>query len=136
MFNGDDFVKVIKKAAIEAVKASKPTDIVFGKVISEKPLKIKIDQKLILTEKQLVLARDVTDYEIEMEPSLNGKPYFHETEEMSGGSDYDSFAPHKHEYKGRKTFLVYNALKNGEEVILTQTLGGQKYIVIDRIGKG
>lgn len=136
MFNYDDFVKIVKKVAVEAVNASKPSNMVFGKVISESPLKIKVDQKLILTSAQLVLTRNVTDYEIEMEPSLNESPHFHETEEMSGGSGDASFSSHKHKYQGRKKFLVYNALKNGEEVILMQTAGGQKYIVIDRIGKG
>jgi len=136
LFDSNDLVKLIKKAAVEAVKASSPANMIFGKVISEKPLKIKVDQKLILTEAQLVLARDVTDYEIEMEPSLNGSPYFHLTEDRAGGSGDPAFASHNHEYKGRKKFLVYNALKNGEEVILMQIAGGQKYIVIDRIGKG
>ena len=136
MFNYDDLVKAMKKAAVEAVNASKPSNMIFGKVISESPLKIKVDQKLILTSTQLVLARDVTDYEIEMEPSLNKSPHFHETEPESGGSGDAAFASHKHKYQGRKKFLVYNALKNGEEVILMQTAGGQKYIVIDRIGKG
>ena len=136
MFNYDDFVKLIKKAAVEAVSASKPANMVFGKVISESPLKIKVDQKLILTEKQLILARDVTDYEIEMEPSQDEKPHYHLTEPRSGGSNAASFESHTHEYKGRKKFLVYNALKNGEEVILMQIAGGQQYIVIDRIGKG
>lgn len=135
MFNSNDLVKLIKKAAVEAVNASKPANMVFGKVISEKPLKIKVDQKLILTEAQLVLARDVTDYEIEMEPSLDEAPYFHLTEATAGGTEDASFESHAHEYKGRKKFLVYNALKNGEEVILMQVSGGQKYIVIDRIGK-
>ena len=136
MFDSNDLVKLIKKAAVEAVKASSPANMIFGKVISEVPLKIKVDQKLILTSAQLVLSRNVTDYEIEMEPSLNEAPYFHETEEMSGGSGDALFAAHKHKYQGRKKFLVYNALKNGEEVILMQIAGGQKYIVIDRIGKG
>lgn len=136
MFDSNDIVKMIKKAAMDAVIASKPANMVFGKVVSEKPLKIKVDQKLILTEKQLVLSRDVTDYEIEMEPSLNEAPSSHWTENSSGGSGDASFSAHKHEYKGRKKFLVYNALKNGEEVILMQLAGGQKYIVIDRIGKG
>lgn len=136
MFNYDDLVKVMKKAAVDAVKASKPADIVFGKVINEKPLKIKVDQKLILTDKQLVLARNVTDYEVEMEPSLNEAPHYHLTEARSGGSGDAAFASHTHEYKGRKKFLVYNALKKDEEVILMQIAGGQKYIVIDRIGKG
>ena len=136
LFNSDDLVKAIKKAAVEAVNASKPANMVFGTVISASPLKIKIDQKLILTSAQLVLTRNVTDYEIEMEPSLNESPYAHLTEPESGGSGDGAFESHTHKYQGRKNFLVYNALKNGEEVILMQMAGGQKYIVIDRIGKG
>lgn len=135
MFDSNDIVKLIKKAAMDAVIASKPANIVFGKVISEFPLKIRIDQKLILTDKQLVLTRDVTDYEIEMEPSLNEEPHYHLTESESGGSGDASFSSHTHKIKGRKKFLVYNALKKDEEVILIQLSGGQKYVVIDRIGK-
>lgn len=136
MYDFNDFAKVIKKAAIEAVRASRPADIHYGTVISTSPLKIKVDQKLILTEKQLVLARDVTDYEIEMEPSLNGVPHYHLTETREGGANAAAYEEHDHEYRGRKKFLVYNALKMNEEVILIQMSGGQRYVVIDRIGKG
>ena len=131
MFNGNDLVKVIKEVAVDAVNASKPTDIVFGKVIGTSPIKIKVNQKLILTSAQLVLSRNVTDYEVEMEPIPS-----HWTESTSGGSGDNAFASHQHEYKGKKKFKVYNALKNGEEVILIQMSGGQKYIIVDRIGKG
>ena len=79
MLDFNDFMKVVKKAAVDAVVASKPADMVFGKVISENPLKIKVDQKLILTDKQLVLARNVTDHEIEVEPSMDEAPYYHLT---------------------------------------------------------
>lgn len=137
MFDANDFVKLMKQTALDAVYASKPANILFGKVIGVTPLKIKVDQKLILTEKQLVLARDVTDYEIEVEPSDGNKnPYFHLTEKRSGGSGDPAYESHDHEYRGRKFFIVYNALKVGEEVILLQVAGGQKYIVIDRIRKG
>ena len=135
MFDMTDFIKLIKKTAVEAVNASKPANMVFGKVISASPLKIKIDQKLILTTAQLVLSRNVTDYEIEIEPSSNRSPSSHWTESTSGGSGDSAFSSHKHEYKGRKKFLVYNALNVGEEVILMQMSGGQKYVVWDRIGK-
>nr|WP_294493183.1 DUF2577 domain-containing protein [uncultured Anaerosporobacter sp.] len=40
----------MKKAAIEAVEASKPTDLIFGKVISANPLSVNVDQKLTLNE--------------------------------------------------------------------------------------
>ena len=136
LFDSADFMKLIKKVAMDAVMASRPADIVFGKVISESPLKIKVDQKLILSSAQLALTRDVTDYEIEMEPSLDEVPISHWTEETSGGSDESAFEAHRHEIKGKKKFMVYNALKKDEEVILMQVAGGQKYIVIDRIGKG
>lgn len=99
LFNADNFLKMMKKSAMDAFIASKPTDIAFGKVISAKPLKIQIDQKLILTSTMLVLTRNVTDY------------------------------------KDEKEFLIHNALKNGDQVLLIRQSGGQKYIVLDRIGK-
>lgn len=104
MYNADDLLKMIKKTAVDAVNASKPANMVFGKVISTSPLKIKIDQKLILTSAQLVLSKSVTNYRLSV--TLDGES---------------------------KTMTVNNALKNGEEVILMQVSGGQKYIVIDKI---
>lgn len=129
MFDANDLLKLMKKTAMDAVDASKPANMVFGKVISASPLKIMIDQKLILNSAQLGLSRNVTDYEVEMTVD-------HTTEETSGGSAEASFENHKHAYLGRKKFLVHNALKSGEEVILMQVSGGQKYIVVDRIKKG
>lgn len=120
MFNADDLVKLIKKSALEAVNASKPSNVVFGKVISESPLKIKVDQKLVLTSAQLVLARNVTDYEVST------------TVNFTTGTALE----HSHTVKETKPVKIHNALKNGEEVILIQLAGGQKYVVIDRIGKG
>lgn len=104
MYSADDLIKLIKKAAVEAVNASKPANVVFGKVISTAPLKIKIDQKLILTSAQLVLAKSVTNYRLSV--TMDG--------------DY-------------KTMTVNNALQNGDDVIMMQVSGGQKYIVIDKI---
>ena len=129
MLNGDDFVKAVQRIAVNAMNAEKPSNGVFGKVISASPLKIQVEQKLILTSAQLVLSRNVTDYEVEMTVD-------HLTENESGGSGEESFSEHCHEYKGKKKFLVHNKLKSGEEVILCQVAGGQKYIVLDRIGKG
>lgn len=129
LFNSNDLVKLIKKAAMEAVNASKPANMIFGKVISISPLKIKVDQKLILTSAQLALTRSVTDYRLSVTVD-------HKTESTSGGINADSFAAHTHDVKGKKEITVHGALEVGEEVVLMQLSGGQKYIVIDRIGKG
>ena len=138
MFDMTDFIKLMKKTAVEAVNASKPANMVFGKVISVDPLKIKLDQKLILTSAQLVLSRSVTDYKLSVTMDWNTEDHAHThsiSDSYSGGGSA-SKETHKHQIKGKKEILIHNALQKDEEVILMQLSGGQKYIVMDRIGKG
>ncbi len=115
----------LKESSLSAFKNSKPTSFIFGEVISISPVKIRIDQKLILEQSQLILSRNVTDYEIEMTVD-------HETENESGGSGYSLFSAHNHGYSGKKTFKVHNSLNVGDNVILGNIVGGQKFIVIDK----
>lgn len=126
MHDFHDLVKLIKKVAVEAVNASKPTAVVYGKVISTSPLKIQVEQRLTLERQHLVLTRNVRDYQVEMTVD-------HETEYKSGGSGDYSFASHNHAYTGKKTFTIHNGLVVGDEVIMIQMQGGQKYIVMDRV---
>lgn len=127
-FNPNELVKLVKQAAVEAVKAGAPMCFCFGTVISAAPLKIQVDQKKTLTDAQLVLTNNVRDFAVEM----TTLPDFHETETESGGSGDDAFSSHKHKYQGRKKWKVHLALKAGEKVILIRCDGGQKYIVLDR----
>lgn len=128
MHDFSDIVILMRKAALEAMNASKPMSVLYGKVISSSPLKINVEQKLTLTSAQLVLTRNVTDYEVEMTVD-------HLTEDRSGGSGEASFASHNHEYKGKKKFKVHNGLVAGDEVIMLQVPGGQKFIVFDKLVK-
>jgi hypothetical protein len=121
-----NLVEVIKRIAGEAVEASKPTAITYGKVISVSPLSIQIEQKLTLPAEFFKLTKAVTDHYVDMTVS-------HVTEDQSGGSGYALFASHSHDYSGRKKFLVHNGLKAGEEVILLRVQGGQRFIVLDRV---
>lgn len=115
----EDILKSFKTAAIEAIEASDPTAIQFGEVISVAPLKILVEQKKPLTMAQLILTRNVRDYEIEMTVE-------HITEAGNGPDT------HTHEYKGKKKYIVHNALKMGDKVMLIKMQGGQKYIVWDK----
>lgn len=99
----EDILKSFKTAAIEAIEASDPVAIQFGEVISIAPLKILVEQKKALTMAQLILTRNVKDYEVEMT-----------LEEV------------------KKKFTVHNALKLGDKVMLAKMQGGQKYIVLDK----
>lgn len=126
MRDSGDLVGMIQSIAVAAVKAAKPTAIQFGKVINITPLKIQVDQKMTLTKEFLILTRNVKDHQVDM--TVN-----HETEYKSGGSGDSSFASHNHAYTGKKTFTVHNGLVVGDEVIMIQMQGGQKFIVIDKL---
>ena len=61
-----DLIEVIKKVALNAVEASKPTNALFGVVVSDSPLKISIDQKMTLDSDSLVLTNAVKEHTLEM----------------------------------------------------------------------
>ena len=104
LLNANDLLIAIKKAALEAVEASQPSNFLFGKVVSAEPLKVLVEQKMTLGKAQLVLNRNVTDFKTKLK--IDG-----ETKEIT----------------------IYNALRTGDEVILIKQKGGQKYLILDRM---
>lgn len=126
MLDGKNLVELIKQISSDAEETSAPCDFCYGRVVSASPLKILIEQKLTLSEMQLVLTRNVTDFETEVTP-VDWK-----TEKKGGGSGEAAFEEHVHDIKNRKKIKVHNALKAGERVVLIRQRGGQKYLVLDR----
>lgn len=57
----NELVETLKKAAIEAVEAKKPVSIYFGEVVSDNPLKINVEQKMVLSDKQLILTGTILE---------------------------------------------------------------------------
>lgn len=126
----NDLLSLIKKSAVDAVNASKPTSIVYGKVISRSPLKINVEQKMTLTAAQLVLTRNVTDHKTQMTIGNTQTYHWEGTEEDPIQVDVG----HKHAI-GKISVTIHNGLIVGDEVIMIQMQGGQKYIVLDRVVK-
>ncbi len=164
MPNVTDLVKSFKQAALDAVDSTKPVNVFFGEVVSSSPLKINVEQKMTLGENQLILSRNVTDFEIEinidMETEVASVDMAHShnsdirvsvisevlPEELEitinntvesnvdiGDAVVDS--SHSHNLSGRKKITIYNSLVAGDKVILIRQQEGQKFIVMDRIGK-
>lgn len=129
MLDLTDLLVAVKTAAVQAVDASEPADACFGKVISTSPLKIQVEQKLTLGAAQLVLTRNVTDFETEVTVDWKTE----KTEKDTG--DVFSYEDHLHAIKGRKKIIIHNGLVVGDKVVLLQQKGGQKYIVLDRVVK-
>lgn len=95
MLDANDLLESIKKAAQDAVNASKPVNIMYGKVLNTSPLEINVEQKMILHSAQLVLTRNVSDYTTEVtiewdteNKSLNAN----HTHEISGDISVNSKA--------------------------------------------
>lgn len=137
-------VKAMKRAALEAVEASKPVNVYFGQVVSASPLQINVEQKMILGKAQLILSRNVTDFKtmvtVQWETEKEEKTHTHKVEGSDGEGDSINITSktqnvkHTHEIVGQKEITIHNALEVGDEVILIRQQEGQKYVVIDRIG--
>lgn len=99
-----DFVNGMKKLIINMMDEMKLCDIQYGTVVSEIPLKIRLNQKLIPTEPQLMLTAAVKDRTADV--LING---------TAGRLEYQ------------------NHLKNGEKVFMIRNQGGQSFIVLGRL---
>lgn len=129
MADANALVEAVKRASRDEREASKPVNVYFGKVVSKSPLKISVEQKMVLGEPQLILARNVTDFVTVISVDW-------ETENKEGGAGEKAYEKHKHQILGRKRIIVHNALEVDDEVIIIRQQEGQKFIVIDRIGGG
>ena len=105
MADTGDIIEVIKQAALNAVETSQPCKFVFGTVLVANPLKIKVQDKLILPADHLTLTRNVTKF------STKAKL----------GNDSE------------KTITIDNSLKYGDKVVLIKNKGANGYLVLDRV---
>ena len=131
MADANELVETLKRAAVEAIEAKKPVNVYFGEVVSVAPLKINVEQKMVLGEKQLILSRNVTNFKTSITGG-NIKNYYY-----TGSTTDSGTAPvspsHVHAV-GKIEITVHNGLVVGDEVILIRQQEGQKFIVLDRIG--
>lgn len=129
--DANELVDTLKRAAVEAVEAGKPVNVYFGEVVSASPLKINVEQKMILGEKQLILSRNVTDFKTKITAG-NIKNYYYTGDVNSGTAPVSPLHVHA---VGTIEITVHNGLAVGDEVILIRQQEGQRFIVVDRIGK-
>jgi hypothetical protein len=56
-----NLIQLIKKAAVEAVEASKPAAVLFGTVKTVSPLSVYLEQKKTITEDFIVLTDKINN---------------------------------------------------------------------------
>lgn len=146
MPDGVQLAKAMRRNALEAVEATKPVNVFFGDVLSTSPLQIKIEQKMLLDDAQLILSRNVTNYMIEVSIQWDtlSEKIMHSHSVNLTDSNGDSVTgkteaqtvSHTHGVEGKKQMTIHNGLIKGEKVILIRQQEGQKFVVLDRIGGG
>lgn len=98
---GSKLVKIMQDMA--KVPSNSATDLLFGKVLSVSPLKIRVDNRFEITSNYIILTSLVQDFNVDM--VIDGTT---------------------------KSCKVKLGLNVGETVLLLRTQDGQKYIIIDR----
>lgn len=134
-------IETIKRIALSAVENTKPAEVMFGEVVSASPVKILVEQKLLLEEPFLILTKAVLDHWVditvdhytESDPLISDDDVL-DTKHTHPNTAVGEFDPtHWHRYLGRKKIKIHNGLLEGEKVILIRLQGGQRYVVLDRI---
>jgi len=90
---------------MDAVKSSKPVELLFGTVVGVSPLSVKISPTITLPAQHLMLTKAVMDYQTDVI--------------TSGGS--------------RQQWTIRNGLHSGDSVILLRMQGAQKYLIVDKV---
>ncbi len=104
--DAQNFVMLIKRAAVDAVNAKDPVALKIGEVVSVSPLKICLNQKITVPASQLLLTNAVRDHTVCCEIADQSDP---------------------------EKVTVCLGLKTGEKVLMLRCDGGQKFIVLDRL---
>lgn len=113
-------ISTIQKIVENSIAGAQASDFMFGTVISIAPLTIQVDQKTSLkpTNTFLTLTPLVKDtkeeMELEMELTLEGRVY---------------------SAQAKGIIKRKNALKNGNRVLLIRQHGGQRFIVLCKVGE-
>ncbi len=120
-------LEFVKRAALQAVGASFPCEIKLGAVSGVEPLKITVEQRLVLSDAQLIVPKRLTDHTVKIVGG-NVRDFYYLSENRDSSAEVSP--PHFHAV-GEMEIEVHNALKIGDEVILIRQQGGQKYLVFD-----
>lgn len=121
MNDASNLAEELRNLVMQTMDSSSLTNVLFGTVISTKPLSINVEQRFTITQEFIILTKNVKDYTISA------------TVNWDTDSKTIEGIEHNHNIKGTKSITIHNGLKQNDKVILLQAQGGQKYIVLDKV---
>ena len=133
---GDLMYDNVKRAAVKAVLAMNPVNVLYGTVEKAKPLEIRIHEKLKLTEEFLDVTEHLTRHERIVSIDYNNPHTWPETR-IGDAPKNTSSSPGYDTYNMKYAKMVFDdGLKKGDKVVLLRVQGGHRFLVIDRYLRG
>lgn len=133
-------LNTMKKVAGQTQDYSTPTAFFYGEVVQASPLKIKVDNRFVISERAIVLTREFRagvyqTHTHRVSPHVHAVPG-HTTQ--TGGSPGHSHGVAQQD-TGETGLItatgteVYAGLQQGDKVVLLRNNGGQSFLVLGRI---
>ena len=127
-----EMVRLMKRAAVDAVESGKPCDVLFGTVQGVAPLEIFVEMGMVLQADELIVGERLTDHTVELSFDDAGVKQVFTTWDME---EQEESAERKISFTRpvRHRVTVYGGLQVGEQVILLRKQNGQRFVVLDRV---
>ena len=116
-------------------KPSDYSDVVYGTVISPKPLKVQLSNNMVLTDDFIILGKHIGKFKLQGNAIMKGSAdmTFHGHHDKANISKADlSFK------KTKKTSMYIefdNSLEKGDKVTMIRLDGGQQFYLFERLGE-
>jgi hypothetical protein len=112
----------IKQAGAGAVQAGNPVNVMFGEVVTEDPLKVRVDQRFVLTSEFLLVPESLQHFELELQ-------HTHAYTDASGNGTANKTT----EPALEDPVVIRRGLEAGDKLLLLRMQGGQQYVILDRL---
>ena len=113
-------------------KPSDYSDVVYGIVISAKPLKVQLSNNMVLTDDFIVLGKHIGKFKLQGNAIMKGSA------DMTFHGHHDTASISKADLSFKKTSMYIefdNSLEKGDKVTMIREDGGQQFYLFERLGE-
>lgn len=113
-------------------KPSDYSDVVYGTVISPKPLKVQLSNNMVLTNDFIVLGKHIGKFKLQGNAIMKGSADMN----FDGKEGKATITKSELEFKKKKMYIEFdNSLEKGDKVTMIRLDGGQQFYLFERIGE-
>lgn len=113
-------------------KPSDYSDVVYGTVISPKPLKVQLSNNMVLTDDFIVLGKHIGKFKLQGKAIIKGIADMN----FDGKEGKATITKSELEFKKKKMYIEFdNSLEKGDKVTMIRLDGGQQFYLFERLGE-